>query len=167
MLPTSEKVQYSVGRVEHTRIQPHRQETKQPISMYITTVLYFMVSSVHKRLSRIGWMSWVTYELEQLLTVWNWSERSLCVVAGVCLYLILSFRWFCPVSILHVPSTQAERVKDYVMTVNVTHVTFSKSIHLLYVLISSFMTLLKPNAEKYGPLPFVMNWTCTFEWKSS
>lgn len=46
MLPTSEKVQYSVGRVEHTRIQPQRQATKQPISMYITSVLYFMVTPV-------------------------------------------------------------------------------------------------------------------------
>lgn len=45
MLPTSENVQYSVGRVEHTRIQPHRQDTKQPISMYITTVRYFIVEA--------------------------------------------------------------------------------------------------------------------------
>lgn len=41
--PTVENVQYSVGKVEHTRVQPDRQETKQPISMYITTVLYFMI----------------------------------------------------------------------------------------------------------------------------
>ena len=43
MLPTSEKVQYSVGSVEQIRIQPHRQDTKQPISRYITTARSGMV----------------------------------------------------------------------------------------------------------------------------
>ena len=42
MLATSEKVQYSVGIVEQTRIHPQTQITKHPISMYMITVLYFM-----------------------------------------------------------------------------------------------------------------------------
>lgn len=107
---TSEKVQYSVGRVEHTRIQPNRQDTKQPISMYITTILCFMVSAGPQVVEIKN--SQDVLNIESTVQVWTTSHSGkldwalpLChcwyVRPAVLFSLTLSFRRFCLVSILY------------------------------------------------------------------
>lgn len=81
----------------------------------------------------------------------NWAELSLYGNVEVSdqqwmfgLYLILSFRWFCLVSILNVPSTQAETVEDCVLLDRATVAVNPYVITLMYKYVFFFSDSLEP-----------------------